>query len=885
MKQRFKTNPFTKGPRNLVFLVLFFVICIGLLTKLTDYTRQIKTISHSAFIKAVEKDHVKAVHIAGQEVDGIFIDGTRFETVIDNHDTKVRDILREHNVDIEIIPQSNNPIYWHLVLMLLPLLIGLIIWYYMRQSRGGSGGGSGGIFNMGKSRAKLFNPASIKETFASVAGADDAKQELQDIVDFLKNPEKYRRLGGKIPRGVLLVGEPGNGKTLLAKAVAGEANCPFYSITGSDFIEVFVGVGAARVRDLFMQARRGAPSIIFIDEIDAIGRQRGSGFGGGHDEREQTLNQLLTEMDGFETAEAPVIVIAATNMPEVLDKALLRPGRFDRRVQVPYPDEQARMDILRIHAKTVKLDPAVDLLAIAKETSGFSGADLANLMNKAAINASKNNKPMVTQADLESAHKSVLDSQQAEDNNAGGNPMTRGNSKPKMFLPSQVKTSFADVAGCEEAKEELQDFVNFLKNPKHYRRLGAQLPRGVLLVGEPGNGKTLLAKAVAGEANCPFFSVTASEFVEIYVGVGASRVRELFAQARKHQPCIVFIDEIDAVGAQRVNGPGGNDERNQTLNQLLTELDGFDTKDSSIIVMAATNRPEVLDKALLRPGRLEKRVEVPYPDTKSREQILKVHCRGKKLEDAIDLAKIARGTPGFSGASLAYLVNEAILNATKNEHQDTILVADFEAARDKIMLGKELKTRIITPREREVTAYHESGHALIPLLLPEVSDPLYKVTIVPRGRALGVTHSLPEGDQNLETKDQIIATIMRAMGGRAAEELVFNEFSSGASSDFAAATSLARRMVCQYGMTDELGPVVYNEYSDQHKYSEKTAHQIDETIRKICVESYAKTLALLKQHRDKLDTLAKALLEKETLFAGEVYELLGITPRELFKLT
>lgn len=885
MKKRFKSNPFSRGPRNLVFLVLFFVICIGLLTKLTDYTRYIKTINHSAFIKAVEKNQVKSIHISGQEVDGIFTDGSRFETIIDNYDPKVRETLREHNVDIEIIPQSNNPIYWHLIFMLLPLLVGLVVWYYFRQSRNGSGSGGGGIFNMGKSRAKVISPASIKENFDSVAGAQEAKQELQDIVDFLRNPEKYRRLGGKIPRGVLLVGEPGNGKTLLAKAVAGEANCQFFSITGSDFIEVFVGVGAARVRDLFMQARRGAPSIIFIDEIDAIGRQRGSGFGGGHDEREQTLNQLLTEMDGFDTSESPVIVIAATNMPEVLDKALLRPGRFDRRVEVPYPDLTAREEILKIHARSVKLDPAADLSAIAKETSGFSGADLANLMNKAAINASKNNSPTITQADLEVAHRSVLDSQKAEENNAGGNPMTRGNSKPKMFLPSQVKTSFADVAGCQEAKEELQDFVNFLKNPKHYRRLGAKLPRGVLLVGEPGNGKTLLAKAVAGEANCPFFSVSASEFVEIYVGVGASRVRELFAQARKHQPCIVFIDEIDAVGAHRDNGPGSNDERNQTLNQLLTELDGFDTKESSIIVMAATNRPDVLDKALLRPGRLEKRVEVPYPDLKSREDILRVHCKGKKLEDAIDLSKIARGTPGFSGASLAYLVNEAVLHATKQEHQDTILVADFEAARDKIMLGKELKTRIITPREREVTAYHESGHALIPLLMPEVSDPLYKVTIVPRGRALGVTHSLPEGDRNLETKDQIVATIMRAMGGRAAEELIFNEFSSGASSDFAMATGLARRMVCNYGMTDELGPVVYNEHSDQHKYSEKTAQHIDETIRKICVESYAKTIELLRQNRDMLDKLAKELLEKETLFASEIYELLGVKPRELFKLT
>ena len=415
MRQKLKNNPFARGPKHLVFVVLFFVISIALLTKLTDYTRQVKSISYSTFLNAIERDEVKSVHITGQDVYGILKDGSRFEAVI-SESPKNLDLLREHNVEFSVSPLAGQFNFWYLIL----------------------------VFSF------LFMPSTVKVNFKSVAGAHDAKEELKDVIDFLKNPEKYRRLGAKIPRGVLLVGEPGNGKTLLARAVAGEANCPFFSITGSDFIEVFVGVGAARVRDLFAQARKHAPSIIFIDEIDAIGRQRGSGFGGGHDEREQTLNQLLTEMDGFDTASSSVIVIAATNMPDVLDKALLRPGRFDRRVDVPFPDLESREQILKINAQTIKIDAGVDLRKVAEETAGFSGADLANLMNKAAINASKKNKDIVEQVDLTDAHKAMIESHNMQ---AGSvNPLTKGTSKAKIFMPSQVKCTFNDVAGVEEAK-------------------------------------------------------------------------------------------------------------------------------------------------------------------------------------------------------------------------------------------------------------------------------------------------------------------------------------------------------------------------------------------------------------------------------------------------
>lgn len=602
-----KTNYFSGGPRGLFIAVIVIVGSMLLLKFLTDYTLQVKPISYSSFIKHVEKGEVKAVQVSDSDVQGIFTNGSKFETVI--ADTPANwDVLKQHNVEVVIASPSGQVSLWYILPLISFLLTMFAIWYFVRQARNSGGGGGGSnIFTMGKSRARMFMPSTIKENFDSVAGATEAKEELKDVVDFLKNPEKFKRLGAKITRGVLLVGEPGNGKTLLAKAVAGEANCPFFSISGSDFIEVFVGVGASRVRDLFSQARKNAPSIIFIDEIDAVGRHRGSGLGGGHDEREQTLNQLLTEMDGFQTTDETVIVMAATNRADVLDKALLRPGRFDRRV------------------------------------------------------------------------------------------------------------------------------------------------------------------------------------------------------------------------------------------------------------------------------------EVPFPDLHSREQILKVHARGVKIDPSVDLTKIARGTPGFSGADLANLINEAAINASKTT-QELVTIQDFEEARDKVMLGKEVKTMTQTKQDLELTSYHESGHALIRLLLPEVSDPLHKMTIIPRGhKTLGVTHSLPEREKYTETKDEMLATIMSALGGKAAEELVFNTTTTGAYSDLKTATRIARNMVCYLGMSPELGAVVYQKEYGKPLYSQQTAARIDREIQRILDDCYAKTLEMLRVNRDKLDLLAKALLEKEVMYAGEIYELLGITPREEHK--
>ncbi len=462
----------------------------------------------------------------------------------------------------------------------------------------------------------------------------------------------------------------------------------------------------------------------------------------------------------------------------------------------------------------------------------------------------------------------------------GGNSIfTMGKSKARLFMPSTIKVKFTDVAGVMEAKEELMDVVDFLKNPEKYQRLGAKIPRGVLLVGAPGNGKTMLARAVAGEANCPFFSVSGSDFIEVFVGVGAARVRDLFQQARKNAPCIIFIDEIDAVGRQRGSGlGGGHDEREQTLNQMLAEMDGFQANDGSVIVLGATNRPDVLDAALLRPGRFDRRVEVPYPDLKSREQILGVHAKEVKMSNEVDLHKVARGTPGFSGADLANLINESAILASKG-NKEKVDVADLEEARDKILLGKEVKSIVLTEEDRKVTSYHESGHALVRLLMPEDSDPLHKISIIPRGRALGVTHAMPEREKYTQTKEEMILNIMAALGGRAAEELVFKKATTGAYSDFKAASSIVRDMVCNYGMGSELGQVIYAQGHGDFAYSQKTAERIDNEVQRIMDECYERTMKILKDNRDKLDLLAESLLDKETMYAEEIYELLGIEAR------
>ncbi len=469
-----------------------------------------------------------------------------------------------------------------------------------------------------------------------------------------------------------------------------------------------------------------------------------------------------------------------------------------------------------------------------------------------------------------------------------GGAFSFGKSRARMIDESNNSITFADVAGCEEAKDEVAELVDFLRDPAKFQKLGGRIPKGVLMVGNPGTGKTLLARAIAGEAKVPFFSISGSDFVEMFVGVGAARVRDMFDQAKKHAPCIVFIDEIDAVGRQRGAGlGGGNDEREQTLNQLLVEMDGFEGT-TGVIVIAATNRPDVLDPALLRPGRFDRQVVVPLPDIRGREQILLVHMRKVPVAPDVKAEIIARGTPGFSGADLANLVNEAALFAAR-KNKRLVDMDDFERAKDKIVMGAERRSMVMPEEERRNTAFHESGHAVVAKLLPK-TDPVHKVTIIPRGRALGVTMQLPEQDRYSMDRDRLLSTIAVLFGGRIAEELFMGQMTTGASNDFERATALARSMVTQWGMSDAMGPMVYGENEGEvflgrsittHKnVSEVTMQKVDAEIRKIIDEQFGLAKKLILDNRDKVEAMAKALLELETIDAEQIQDIMdGRPPR------
>ncbi len=467
---------------------------------------------------------------------------------------------------------------------------------------------------------------------------------------------------------------------------------------------------------------------------------------------------------------------------------------------------------------------------------------------------------------------------------SGGNKaLSFGKSRAKLSSSSQKKVTFKDVSGVDEAKEELQEIIEFLKEPQKFQKLGGRIPKGVLLMGSPGTGKTLLARAVAGEANVPFFSISGSDFVEMFVGVGASRVRDLFEQGKKNAPCIVFIDEIDAVGRHRGAGlGGGHDEREQTLNQLLVEMDGFESNEG-VILVAATNRPDVLDPALLRPGRFDRRIVVNRPDVKGREGIFAVHTKKIPLSDDVNIHILARGTAGFSGADIANLVNEAALNAARY-NQKVVRMVDFEFAKDKVLMGSERRSMIINDEEKKVTAVHEAGHALLAMVLPH-ADPVHKVTIIPRGMALGVTMQLPEDDKHNYTREYLNDWIAILLGGRLAEELTFSSMTTGAGNDLERSTEMARKMVCEYGMSEAMGPLTFGKKEEQiflgreiaqhQDYSEDTAINIDKEIKRIVFDNYAKAKALIETHRDALDRIAEALLVREVLDAEEVRRIVA----------
>ena len=464
----------------------------------------------------------------------------------------------------------------------------------------------------------------------------------------------------------------------------------------------------------------------------------------------------------------------------------------------------------------------------------------------------------------------------------GGKALSFGKSRARLMSDKTHKVTFDDVAGIEESKEELAEIVSFLKDPKKFTRLGGRIPKGVLLMGAPGTGKTLLARAIAGEAEVPFFSISGSDFVEMFVGVGASRVRDLFAQGKKNAPCLIFIDEIDAVGRHRGAGlGGGHDEREQTLNQLLVEMDGFESNEG-VILISATNRPDILDPALLRPGRFDRQILVPVPDIKGREGILKVHSKKMPIADDVDLSVVARGTPGFSGADLENLVNEAALLAARY-NKERLENSDFEEAKDKVMMGSERKSMIISDEEKRNTAYHEAGHTLVARMLPG-TDPIHKVTIIPRGRALGLTQQLPIDEKHTYPRTYLLSNLAVLMGGRAAEELVLDDMTTGAGNDIERATDMARKMICEWGMSETLGPLMFGkkeeqiflgrEFAQHRDYSEKTAEAIDNEIKRLVIDAYESAKGILVEHDSALHALAKSLLEKETLDATDVDKII-----------
>ena len=716
----------------------------------------------------------------------------------------------------------------------------------------------------GRSIGKRFTDDE-RVTFADVAGHKEAVAELSEIRDFLAEPDRYAALGGVMPKGVLLYGPPGCGKTLLARALASEANAAFFSVAASEFIEVHVGKGAARVRDVFAEARSMAPSIVFIDELDSVGRSRAPvGNVSASGEQEQALNQILAEMDGFSPTQG-IVVIGATNRPDVLDAALLRPGRFDRTIGLSLPDEEARAAILAVHAKGKALGDDVDLGALARRAIGLTGADLASVLNEGALLAARAGRDHVGQADLDEGLQRILQAPERQRRLS-----LRGRSIGKRFTDDE-RATFADVAGADDAVAELTEIKDYLTRPERYTDLGARVPRGILLSGPPGCGKTLLGRALAGEANAAFISVSASEFVEVFVGEGASRVRSLFADARAMAPSIVFIDEIDAVGARRLGTYDGARERDQTLNQILVELDGFDAN-AAVIVVAATNRPDILDPALIRPGRFDRHVTLELPDRAGRAAILALHGRATTFGPDVDLGALAGLTRGFSGADLANIVNEAAMLAVRAGDAEITMGALDEAV-DRVYLGVASRGMVLSDDERSIVAFHEAGHALVRLVLPGATPP-HKVTIVPRGGALGYCTSVGDRDRVILSRTAMIDEMAGTLGGRVAEQLVFGEPGSGAGNDLQKANEMARRMVCELGMSDTLDAQAYAGVS----VSQEAARAIEVEVRKLLDEAAARARTVLTTYRGALDAAVEALVVTDSLSAKQLTELVERSP-------
>jgi len=826
------------------------------------------------FLDLTERDQIVDAQIL--DVDG-YVEGSyigpggevreyntpyfKAETLREN----LSNVLIPNGVPTTVDQQQGKRVIGPLSLLIPSLIVVVVFVYFVFSYRRGTG-----IFGT-RSGARKIEAREGDVTFADVAGQDHAVTELREISDFLSRPERFTAVGSRMPKGILLFGPPGCGKTLVARALAGEAGASFYSISGSDFVEMYVGVGASRVRDLFKEARENTPAIVFIDELDSVAGRRSGGAGvvanGSSSEQEQALNQILAEMDGFSPTEG-IMLVGATNRPDTLDPALLRPGRFDRSIGLELPDEKGRHAILEVHAKGRPLSADADLEAIAERAVGMTGADLASVVNEAGLLAGRADETEISQTHLTQALSRVMEAPERQRRLS-----MRDRSIGQRTL-GEDRTTFADVAGADDAIEELLELKDYLGSPGRFTAMGARIPRGYLLSGPPGCGKTLLARAVAGEANAAFISVAGTEFVQRYVGEGAARVRDLFAEARSMAPAILFIDEIDAVGGTRGSMMNDHTERHQTLNQILVELDGFSPR-AGVVVIAATNRPDTLDPALVRPGRFDRQVTMELPDLEARRAILDVHAEGKRLGPDADLDAIARLTRGMAGADLANVINEAALLAAR-ARAESITMPNLEEAIDRAGLGIG-GVRKMTEEDRRSVAYHEAGHGLVAMALPG-GRVLHKLTIIPRGRSLGAAYLPAADERHTHSRSLLIERMATLLGGRTAEYIVFGELSDGASSDLAAVASLARQMVSQLGMSEAVGAINYAEevgYDGHRVHSEETARLIDSEVRRLVEEAGEMARRVLMDSRQSLDRVAEALMERETLTLEEVEEIAG----------
>ena len=828
-------------------------------------------IDFSRFVALAEAGDIKQARVLDQDayVQGVYQrrgqPPVKFNTpyLRSGNRNALVDLMTNNDVPLKIDQQYAKSVLPYLSILLPTLILVTLLGYFIYAQRSGTG-----MFSQ-RSGARKAGDDDTTLRFADVAGQDAAIAELRELSDFLTDPGRFAKVGARVPKGVLLYGPPGCGKTRLGQAVAGESGAAFYSISGSDFVEMYVGVGAARVRELFKEARDNAPSIVFIDEIDAVGRKRRSGPAATGEEQSQALNQLLTEMDGFTRGEG-TIVIGATNRPDDLDAALLRPGRFDRTVAVDRPDEAGRAAILALHARGKPVAADIDMTALAQRAIGFTGADLESVVNEAALLAARASKEEISQREFDEALTRILDAPERQRRLS-----MRDRTIGQQSLGNE-RVTFADVAGIGSALTELQEITDYLRDPARYTSSGARFPRGFLLVGPPGVGKTLLARAVAGEANAAFLSVAATEFVEIYVGEGSGRVRDLFAQARAMAPTIVFIDEIDAIGARRTSGGDGHREREQTLNQILVELDGFRQREG-IIIMAATNRPEILDPALVRAGRFDREITVELPDRTGRRDILQVHVGTKRLAADVDLDAIAGITRGLSGADLASVMNEAALLSVRRGLPE-ITMSTLEMAVERATMGIA-GGHVMSDEERRILAVHEAGHAIVALATDEGRLP-HMVSIIPSGRSLGRAWMIDSHDRLVLSRAAMIDEMAMLLGGRCAEELVFGQASSTASSDIARVGDLALHMVRELGMSDIVGPIGYVMEDDrgsrrETNYSEETSRMIDAEARQLAKEAEERTMAILSARRAALDRLVDALLEAETLDSQQIKRLIG----------